>query len=78
MIAPPAFTSAQEFVARLGDAGFWRPYVREALGRHGLADREPEPGFNATDPTFVCGDVVVKLFGRFRVWRKGYESGRWR
>lgn len=78
MIGPPAFPSTHHFVAHLGDAGFWEPYVREALGRHGLdgPGRDPEPGHNATYPTFVCGDVVVKLFGRFQAWRAGYESER--
>ncbi len=78
MIEPPAFPSTQDFVARLGDAGFWRPYLREVLGRHGLdgPGRDPDPGHNATYPTFVCGDVVVKLFGRFPAWRRGYESER--
>ena len=78
MIAPPAFTTVQDFAARLGDAGFWRPYVLEALGRHELdrGDREPRAGFNATYPTFVCGDVVVKLFGRFHAWRASFMSER--
>ena len=78
MIAPPAFPTPQDFVSRLFDAGFWRPYVREVLGRHGLdgPGRDPEPGHNATYPTFVCGDVVVKLFGCFHAWRRAYESER--
>ena len=78
MIAPPAFATSQDFVASLGDVGFWRPYIEEALGRHDLGGdgREPAAGFNATYPTFVCGDVVVKLFGRFRPWRDSYASER--
>ncbi len=78
MIAPPTFATQQDYVARLGDAGFWQPYMREALGRHGLdtPEHEPEAGHNATYPTFVCGDVVVKLFGRFPVWRDSFTSER--
>ena len=45
---------------RLGDVGFWRPYIAEILERHGLGDpgREPVAGFNPTYPTFLFGDVV--------------------
>ena len=65
---PPAFASLHEHVSSLGDAGFWWPYVAEILKRHDLADagREPVAGFNPTYPTFLCGDVVVKLFGYSR------------
>jgi hypothetical protein len=65
MIAPPAFASIEEHVSRLGDIDFWGPYLAEILRRHDLADagRQPVAGFNATYPTFLCGDVVVKLFG---------------
>ncbi len=77
MIVPPAFSSGQDFVARLGDVAFWQPYVAEALGRHDLdGAARPVAGFNATYPTFVCGDVVVKLFGRFHAWRDAHASER--
>jgi hypothetical protein len=29
---------------------------------------EPVAGFNGSHPTFVYGDVVVKLFGYSRAW----------
>ena len=32
----PSFSSRGEFVSRLGDVEFWRPYLSEALERHGL------------------------------------------
>jgi hygromycin-B 7''-O-kinase len=78
MIAPPTFASIQAYVSRLGDVGFWWPYVAGILERHDLADagREPVAGFNATYPTFLCGDVVVKLFGYARSWRKGHAFER--
>jgi hygromycin-B 7''-O-kinase len=65
MTTPPTFTTLEEHVSRMGDVDFWQPYVAEALKRHDLADRGEElvAGFNSTYPTFVCGDVVVKLFG---------------
>ena len=68
MIAPPTFASIQAYVSRLRDVDFWWPYVAGILARHDLADagREPVAGFNATYPTFLCGDVVVKLFGYVR------------
>jgi aminoglycoside phosphotransferase len=76
--APPTFASIQEYHLRRGDVGFWRPYVAEILKRHGLSDavREPVAGFNPTYPTFLCGDVVVKLFGHFRAWRKSHTAER--
>jgi len=78
MTAPPAFASLQEHVSRLGDAGFWWPYIAEILERHGLAGagREPVAGFNATYPTFLYGDVVVKLFGYSRSWRGSHAAER--
>jgi hygromycin-B 7''-O-kinase len=76
---PPAFATLQEHVSRLGDVGFWWPYVAEILERHDLAAaaREPVAGFNATWPTFVYGDVVVKLFGYSpRSWRASHAAER--
>lgn len=50
MTAPPTFASLQEHISRLGDVGFWWPYIAELLKRHDLPDagREPVPGCNAT------------------------------
>ncbi len=78
MIAAPTFASMQDYVLRLGDIDFWGPYVAEIVERHDLADagREPVAGFNATYPTFLYGDVVVKLFGYSRWWRKSHASKR--
>lgn len=78
MTAPPRFASIQEHVSRLGDVGFWWPYVVEILERHDLvgAGREPVAGLNATYPTFLYGDVVVKLFGYSRSWRPSHAAER--
>lgn len=78
MAEAPRFVSLQEHLARLGDVGFWRPYLTLILERHHLADagREPVAGGNATWPTFLCGDVVVKLFGCFRSWRTSHAAER--
>jgi hygromycin-B 7''-O-kinase len=75
---PPAFASLREHVSRLGDARFWWPYVAEILERHGLAGRggEPVAGVGGTYPTFVCGEVVVKLFGYSRSWRESHAAER--
>jgi aminoglycoside phosphotransferase len=58
--------------------GFWRPYVAEILDRHDLRDtgRELEAGFNPTYPTFLQGDVVVKLFGGHRAWGETHAAER--
>jgi hypothetical protein len=65
-------------VSRLGDTGFWRPYVTEILERHdlGAAGREVTAGFNPTYPTFLFGDVVVKLFGCLPAWRESHGAER--
>lgn len=78
MNAPPDFASPQDFVARIGDAEFWGPYVTEVLERHDPADcdRTPEAGFKPTYPTFVCGEVVVKLFGGPGPWRRSFTGER--
>ena len=78
MTAPPRFASLQEHVSRLADIGFWSPYLAEILERHDLADagREPVAGSKSTYPTFLCGDVVVKLFGYSRAWRKSHAAER--
>ena len=74
--APPPFASIQEHVSRRGDVGFWGPYVTEILDRHDLSEARAEPvaGFNPTWPTFLCGDVVVKLFGYARGWRRSHAA----
>ncbi|MFB7635589.1 phosphotransferase family protein [Streptomyces sp. NPDC056149] len=57
---------------------FWKPYVTAILNRHDMVDagQEPVAGFNTTYPTFVYGDLVVKLFGNFRAWREGFTAER--
>jgi hypothetical protein len=47
----------------LGDPGYWAPYVREVLERHGLPVERLEAPHVGTFPTFIVGDLVVKLFG---------------
>lgn len=75
MRAPPRFGSLAEHVSKVADAGFWRPYVAEILGRHGMAG-EPRVTSGATHPTFVCDEVVVKLFGEAAFWRRSFEAER--
>jgi hygromycin-B 7''-O-kinase len=59
------------------DLAHWAPYVERVLDRHGLRDAgEPVAGYNPTHPTFVCGDVVVKLFGDAPWWRTGFPAER--
>ena len=78
MITPPIFASLQEHVSRLGDIEPWQPYIAEILERHHLTDtgRQPAAAFNATYPTFLYGDVVVKLFGYSRAWRASHAGER--
>jgi aminoglycoside phosphotransferase (APT) family kinase protein len=78
MIAPPAFGSLQDHIARLGDVAFWRPWVEEALARHDLLDHGASftVGSRGAYPTFLHGDLVVKLFGRSRAWRASHAAER--
>lgn len=69
---PPSF--GREYGEKLGDAEFWGPYVRAILTRHRLGDRDLESGFVGTYPTFLAGDVVVKLVGYFGSWRDNYDT----
>jgi hypothetical protein len=55
---PPALSSIREYGDRLGDPGFWGPYVRAVLARHRLPEAGWEPGFVGTYPTFLAGEVV--------------------
>lgn len=75
MSTPPVFGTIDEYGSRLGDVDFWSPYVTDVLDRHGLrtADLKIEAGFVGTYPTFLHGDVVVKLFGCFPTWRVNYD-----
>jgi len=76
MTAPPAFTSIQHYVSRIGDVEFWSAHVSKTLDRHNLlgAGRQVVAGHNPTYPTFLYGDVVVKLFGHLPAWRTSHAA----
>jgi hypothetical protein len=76
MIAPPTFTSIDDYVSRRGDIDFWWPHISEILTRHHLdaPAQTPVSGFNPTHPTFLFGDVVVKLFGFIPAWRDSHQA----
>ena len=76
MHTPPTFSSLKDFIARAVDAGFWQPYLVDILTRHDLTDPRVEPvaGVGGTYPTFICGDVAVKLFGYLTMWRESHKA----
>jgi hygromycin-B 7''-O-kinase len=78
MLSAPTFASSREYRSRAGDVDFWWPYLAEVLERHDLADARQEPvaGYNATYPTFLHGDVVVKFFGFVPAWRERHLAER--
>ena len=78
MTEPPTFASLDDYRSRLGDADTWWPSLSEILGRADLLDAgaDPVPGYNTTWPTFVYGNVVVKLFGFLHGWRRAFTSER--
>lgn len=78
MPAPLSFASVQEYASRRRDAAHWAPYVLQALRRAGLVEAcgDVAPGFNPTFPTFLVGDLVVKLFGCVPGWSESYAAER--
>jgi hygromycin-B 7''-O-kinase len=56
-------TAQPHYGEHLGDVDYWRPYVVSALSRHDLPTDSIEAPFVGSFPTFLAGDVVVKLFG---------------
>lgn len=63
MQLPTPITDQPHYGEHLGDVAYWSAYVIEALDRHKLASSTIEAPFVGTFPTFLAGDVVVKLFG---------------
>lgn len=72
----PVFAELAEYGDRLGDVAFWEPYVREALDRHHGGCHDVVAGFVGTYPTFLVGDLVVKLFGHFPGWEDAFATER--
>ncbi|MFP3391953.1 hypothetical protein [Brevibacillus sp. SIMBA_040] len=75
---PPTFSSLQEYIARKDDIHFWWSYVTTILKRHGLEKKGQGllAGLGGTYPTFLHGEVVIKLFGYIRSSEKSYEAER--
>jgi hygromycin-B 7''-O-kinase len=75
---PRDFDTLEDYVARRGDVEFWQPYICEILRRHEIesAAGDPEAGYNSSYPTFIFGDVVIKLFGFSDRWLDRYEAER--
>ncbi|GED71945.1 hypothetical protein BRE01_56470 [Brevibacillus reuszeri] len=75
---PPTFSSLQEYISRKDDIHFWWLYVAAILERHGLEKKDQEllAGLGGTYPTFLYGDVVVKLFGYMQSSEKSFEAER--
>lgn len=78
MVPPPTFRSYEDYRSRLDDVDFWWPYLAGILEGHGSTDAASAPvaGFNPTYPTFLYGDVAIKLFGFVRGWRESYAAER--
>lgn len=67
----PSFASLEEYRHHLADLDLWGPYLAGVVG-----DTEAVAGWNPTFPTFVCGEVVVKLFGFVDRWESAYVAER--
>jgi aminoglycoside phosphotransferase len=67
-------TTQPHYGQQLGDVDYWRPYIAEVLDRNGLPSAMIEAPFVGTFPTFLAGDVVVKLFGETFDGGRSYAS----
>ncbi len=74
----PAFASIPAFRAGLADVALWAPSVAAVLERHGWSGsrNRTTAGIGATYPTFLHGDLVIKLFGGQGSWRTGFRTER--
>lgn len=60
---PPAFFSDSDYLARLGDIGFWYPRVAGVFARLAIdTEGQPVAGKGGTFPTLLSGNVAIKLF----------------
>ncbi len=74
----PAFASRQAFRAGLDDTKLWARSIATVLERHawaGSRDRTTA-GVGATYPTFLHGDLAIKLFGGHSSWRASFRAER--
>ncbi|MCZ0945486.1 MAG: aminoglycoside phosphotransferase family protein [Gammaproteobacteria bacterium] len=62
----------------MDDTAFWAPAVAAVLERHGWAGsrNRTTAGVGATYPTFLHGDLVIKLFGGQDSWRASFRAER--
>lgn len=59
-----------------GDLSGWLPHLDEVRERHQLPRAAIEGGVNPTHPTFLIGDVVVKVFAGLPRWRESHQAER--
>jgi aminoglycoside phosphotransferase len=69
MILPEPIETQPHYGDHLGDAQYWGQYVLEVLHRERLPVTAIEEPFVGSFPTFLVGDLVIKLFGR------GFDGG---
>ena len=66
-----------DYLARLGDIGFWYPRVAGVFQQHGIeAEEQPIAGVGGTFPTLLSRNVAIKLFGHLPFWRTACEAER--
>ena len=75
-IEVPEFNSLQDYQDALRQPRLWSRLLHEILQRHGLNLNQAhvQSGVGGTYPTFVMGDVVLKLFGYLPHWQEAYEA----
>ncbi len=74
---PPVFVNDSDFRSRRFDPEFWLPYVQTILedaGWHRDGSNRLEVGIGGTYPTFLHGDIVIKLFGYLQYWNESFHN----
>ncbi len=76
MPSPIQFSTAAAYQTAKNTVPFWLPYIRAAFKQHQLKlnDNRIIPGYNSTNPVFVCGDNVIKFFGFRPQWEAAYQN----
>ena len=72
----PHFDSNAEYINHKANVALWQPFIKSVLKRHKLMHHFTTiiPGFNSTNPVFICNDIVIKFFGHRPNWQTTYNN----
>jgi len=75
-LQPPQFASLADYQQAVVQPSVWKPLLDVIAEQHGLGvvRVQTEAGVGGTYPTFLMGDVVLKLFGYLPRWREAFTA----